>query len=110
MPRVQFEQTPDGPKAVGGTGPSIEETEVFLIQAARGAVQWEPHPLWGEKVLTPLSVPGITDQRLRDLDPFTYRSAEEMEKLLRAQVILGKYYNDLQCSGLHPDIYTAMDF
>jgi len=110
MPRVCFEQTPDGPKAIGGTGPSIEETEVFLMQAARGAVQWAPHPLWGEKVLTPVSVPGLTEQRLQELNPFTYRSAEEMEKLLRAQIILGKYYNDIQCPGLDPDIYTAMDF
>ncbi len=110
MPRVCFEQTPNGPRAIGGTGPSIEETEVFLIQAARGAVQWEPHPLWGEKVLAPVSVPGISPQRLQDLNPFTYRSLAEMEKLLRAQIILGKYYNDIQCSGIDPDIYTAMDF
>ncbi len=110
MPRVRFEQTPDGPKAIGGTGPSIEETEVFLIQAARDAVQWQPHPIWGEKVLAPLSVPGLTDQRLQELDPFTYRSREEMEKLLRAQIILGKHYNDIQCPGIDPDIYTAMDF
>ncbi len=109
MPRVRFEQTPKGPKAIGGTDPSIEETEVFLIQAARGAVQWAPHPFWGEKVLTPVSVPGISEQRLQKLNPFTYRSAEEMEKLLRAQIILGKYYNDIQCPGLDPDIYTAMD-
>ncbi len=110
MPRVRFEQTPDGPRAIGGTGPSMEETEVFLIQAARGAVRWTPHPIWGEKVLAPLSVPGITDQRLQELNPFTYRSPTEMERLLHAQVILGKYYNDIQCPGLHPDIYTAMDF
>ncbi len=110
MPRVRFEQTPDGPKAIGGTGPSIEETEVFLIQAARGAVEWEPHPIWGEKVLVPIAVPGISAQRLRELNPFTYRSLAEMERLLRAQITLGKYYNDLQCPGIDPDIYTAMDF
>jgi len=107
MPRVRFEQTPKGPKAIGGTDPSIEETEVFLIQAARGAVQWAPHPFWGEKVLTPVSVPGISEQRLQKLNPFTYRSAEEMEKLLRAQIILGKYYNDIQCPGLDPDTYRS---
>jgi len=110
MPRVRFEQTPDGPKAIGGTGPSLEETEVFLIQAARGAVQWQPHPLWGEKVLVPVSVPGITDQRLLELNPFTYRTTAEMEKLLHAQIVLSKYYNDIQCPGLDLDIYTAMDF
>lgn len=110
MPTVKFEQTGQGPKPIGGAGPSIEETALFLIQAARGAVQWQPHPVWGDKVLVPSSIPGITPERLAQFDPFTYRSRQEMERLLRAQILLGKYYNDIQCPGLRAEIHEAMDF
>ena len=97
-------------RPVGGTGPTIEETELFLFQAARGAVKYEPHPIWGEKVLVPVEVPGIPKERLKELNPFTYRSREEMEKALRAQIELSKYYLSKQCPGLLPEIEKAMDF
>jgi len=33
------------PKPVGGTNPTIEETELFLLQAVRETVDYEPHPV-----------------------------------------------------------------
>ena len=97
-------------KPVGGTGPSIEETELFLLQAARGAVEYKPHPIWGEKVLVPASVEGLPAGRLKELDPFTYRTMEEMRSLLRVQIKISKMHLDKQCPGLPPEIYNAMDF
>lgn len=111
MPRSKLQKGPNGlPQPVGGTGPTIEETELFLLQAARGAVKYEPHPFWGEKVSVPAKVEGLPQGRLRQLNPFTYRSMEEMRELLRAQIIKSKYYLDQQCPRLPPEIYNAMDF
>ena len=110
MPVALFEERDGRRRPIGGADPAIEETELFLIQAARGAVQWQPHPIWREQVLVPAFVPGISPERLAELDPFSYHSHEEIERLLRAQIILGNYYNDIQCPGLVPEIYTAMDF
>jgi len=98
------------PKAVGGTRPSIEETELFLLQACRGAVKYKPHPVWGEKVLVPVEVPGIKPERLKQLDPTTYVSMEEFKALLKAQVEESKYWLDKNCPGLPKEIYHAMDF
>ena len=98
------------PKAVGGTRPSIEETELFLLQAVRGAVKYKPHPVWGEKVLVPAEVPGISQKRLRELDPTSYVSMEEFKRLLKAQIEESKYYLDKNCPGLPKEIYNAMDF
>jgi phosphoenolpyruvate carboxykinase (ATP) len=108
--KPKFEEISGKKKPVGGTGPTIEETELFLFQAARGAVEYEPHPVWGEKVLVPVKVEGITEERLRELNPFTYRSHDEMKKLLAAQVRTSKFFLDKQCPGLPREIYTAMDF
>ena len=109
-PKVLFEEMDGKKKPVGGTGPTIEETQLFLIQAPRGAVDYEPHPFWGEKVLVPIKVEGLPDQRLKELNPFTYRSAEEMEALLRQQIMLSKFYLKTQCAGLRKSILHAMDF
>jgi len=98
------------PKAVGGTRPTIEETELFLLQAVRGAVKYKPHPVWGEKVLVPAEVPGIKPERLRELEPTSYVSMEEFKNLLRAQIEESKYWLDKNCPGLPPEIYNAMDF
>ncbi len=111
VPRPIFKETPEGKiKPIDGTGPSIEETELFLIQAARGAVEYEPHPIWGDKVLVPVKVPGISEKRLKELNPFTYRSMDEMKKLLKIQIEVSKYYLNIQCKGLDSKIYNAMDF
>jgi phosphoenolpyruvate carboxykinase (ATP) len=110
IPRVVLREKQGRKRPVGGTEPSIEETELFLIQALRGAVKYEPHPIWGEKVLVPVEVEGLTKQRLAELNPFTYRSYEEMEALLQAQILLSKYYLARQCAGVDRDIYYAMDF
>lgn len=110
VPRAIFRMQKGKMRPVGGTGPTIEETELFLFQAARGAVKYEPHPIWGEKVLVPVEVPGIPKKRLEELNPFTYRSREEMKKALRAQIELSKYYLSKQCPGLLPEIEKAMDF
>lgn len=111
LPEPVFELTPDGVrKAVGGTRPTIEETEFFLLQAVRGAVEYEPHPIWGEKVLAPAKVEGMSEKRLRELNPFTYRSPEEMRRLLKAQIQLSKIYLKEQCLNLPIFIRDAMDF
>jgi len=110
VPRAIFTMQRGKMRPMGGTGPSIEETELFLFQAARGAVKYEPHPIWGDKVLVPVEVPGISKKRLAELNPFTYRSMDEMRKALRAQIEVSKYQLSLQCSGLLPEILSAMDF
>lgn len=110
VPRVVFEEVNGKKKPVGGTGPTIEETELFLFQAARGTVEWDPHPIWGERVLIPAKVPGLTDERLRALSPFTYRSLQEMRRLLGAQIETSKAALATQCPGLDPKIHDAMDF
>jgi len=110
LAKTLFEEVDGKKKPVGGTGPTIEETQVFLIQAARGAVDYGPHPLWGDKVLVPTRVEGLPEERLKQLDPFTYRTAEEMEALLRQQIAQSKYYLKAQCARLNKRILTAMDF
>jgi phosphoenolpyruvate carboxykinase (ATP) len=109
-PKTYFEEKDGRIRPVGGTGPTIEETELFLFQAARGAVKYEPHPIWGERVLVPIEVEGLPKERLEELNPFTYHSMDEMRKFLQAQIITSKYYLDKQCSGLADHIYRAMDF
>lgn len=110
MPRSKLKNGTDGiPKPVGGNGPSVEETEFFLLQAARKAVEYEPHPIWGKKVFVPVEIEGFSKERLEQLNPFTYRGMEEMCKLLRAQIIKSKYYLDLQCPGLPKVIYNSME-
>jgi len=98
------------PRPVGGTQPTIEETELFLLQAVRGAVKYKPHPVWGEKVLVPVDVPGISQERLKQLSPTTYLSMEEFKALLKAQIEESKYWLDKNCPGLPKEIYNAMDF
>jgi phosphoenolpyruvate carboxykinase (ATP) len=110
VPRAVFEERNGKKKPMGGTGPSIEETELFLHQAARGAVVYEPHPIWGNKVLVPVKVPGISDERLKELNPFTYHSVEEMRRMLRAQILQSKHELSTQCPGLSKRILSAMDF
>jgi len=98
------------PKAVGGERPTIEETELFILQAVRGAVRYKPHPVWGEKVLVPVEVPGIGEERLKQLDPTSYLDMSEFRRLLRAQIEVSKYWLDKNCPGLPREIYEAMDF
>ncbi len=98
------------PKAVGGERPTIEETELFILQAARGAVRYKPHPVWGEKVLIPSEVPGISEERLDQLDPTNYLEISEFKRLLKAQIEISKYYLDKNCPNLPREIYEAMDF
>ena len=49
-------------------------------------------------------------RRLKELNPFTYHSEEEMRRLLHSQVEMSKFYLDKQCEGLDRRIYQAMDF
>ncbi|MGC8752704.1 MAG: phosphoenolpyruvate carboxykinase (ATP) [Fervidicoccaceae archaeon] len=97
-------------KPIGGERPLIEETELFLLQAEREAVDWEPHPVWGEKVLVPKRVPGITDERLKQLNPLSYISMEEFRQLLKAQLEESKYNLTKLGLKLPPEIMNAMDF
>lgn len=110
LPKTKFEEIGGKIKPVGGTGPTIEETELFLFQAARGAVKYESHPLWGNKVMVPAEVEGLSRERLEELNPFHYRSSSEMKRLLKAQILVSKFYLDGQCPGLAKNIYNAMDF
>ena len=109
-PQTVFETANGKPKPVGGASPSIEETELFLFQAARGAVEYEPHPVWGEKVLVPVKVPGLSAERLGELSPTSSRDVEELRRMLRAQVDTSKMYLTEQCPGLDRKILHAMDF
>jgi phosphoenolpyruvate carboxykinase (ATP) len=105
-----FEEIGGRRKAVGGTGPSIEETELFILQAARGAVKYKPHPIWGEKVLVPDEVEGLPKSRLAELDPFTYRSRDEMIALLKMQVEATEEVFRKFIPGLDDSIFKAMRF
>ncbi len=97
-------------KPVGGTGPKIAETAVFLLQAARGAVRYEPHPFWGERVLVPVEVPGIPPERLRELNPFSHRSEDEMRKLTHQLIEQMEAVFAGQIPGLDPTIARAVRF
>ena len=110
IPKTRFQEIDGKIKPVGGTGPSIEETELFLFQAARGEVEYGPHPIWQEKVLVPKNVPGISSERLRELNPFNYHSIEEMKRLLGSQITMSKIFLSQQCTGLPDEIFNAMDF
>ena len=96
-------------KPLGGEGPSIKETELFLIQEARGVVKYEPHPIWGEKILVPVDVPGIPKKRLDEFNPFNFRSSEDMLKMLQIQLRKTKALFDKELEGLDEKIYHAMD-
>jgi len=110
VPKTQFEDKNGKKVPVGGTAPSIAETELFLYQAARGAVEYEPHPVWGNRVLVPVKVEGLPDQRLKELNPFTYNSLDEMKRLLHAQIKTSRFWLAKQCPGLSDEILNAMDF
>jgi hypothetical protein len=58
----------------------------------------------------PVKVEGIGEERLRELNPFTYRSMDEMRRLLKAQIQLSKIYLREQCPNLPTFILNAMDF
>jgi phosphoenolpyruvate carboxykinase (ATP) len=97
-------------RPIGGTCPTIEETELFILQAAREAVKYEPHPIWGEKVLVPVEIEGLSKERLKELYPTTHLPMDEIKRLLKVQILISKYHLDKQCSGLPNHIYNAMDF
>ena len=108
--KARFTEKDGKRRPVGGTGPSIEETELFLFQAARGAVAYEPHPIWGPRALVPVKVPGISESRLKELNPFTYQSVDEMKKLLRSKIQMSSAFLAQQCAGLDSEILNAAEF
>jgi len=110
IPKTRFKEISGKIKLVGGTGPSIEETELFLFQASRGEVEYGDHPIWGGKVLIPKNVPGISKERLRELNPFSYHSSEEMRRFLKSQIEVSKYFLLRQCPGLAENIFNSMGF
>ena len=73
-------------------------------------MEYAPHPIYGERVLVPVKVPGISEARLKEFDPFTHRSEDEMRKLLRVQNEMSKLYLAVQSPGLDDSILNAMDF
>lgn len=81
-----------------------------MIQAVRGAVKYEPHPIWGIRFLFLLRLGGISKDRFKELNPFTYRSMDEMKNLLKAQIALNKFYPDKQCPSLPDYRRDIMDF
>ena len=110
VPQPKIVEKDGALKIAGGTRPTIEETELFLLQASRGAVEWKPHPVWGEKVLVPKKVEGIRDERLRELEPTTHLTTEEFKRLLNAQITLSKLHLRRRCPRLPEYILNAMDF
>ncbi len=110
IPKTSFKLRHGKPTPVGGTSPTIEETELFLFQAAREVVKYEHHPVWGDRVLVPVEVPGISTERLAELSPTSSRDQEELEALLYVQVLMSKYTLHEQAPGLDREIYYAMDF
>lgn len=110
VPKARFRTEGSKMQPVGGTGPSIEETELFLVQAARDTVEYRPHEIWGSKVLIPVNVPGLSEDRLKQLDPFTYHSIEEMKKLTLAQITTSRFALNQQAPGLPEHILTSMDY
>jgi len=109
VPKTRFQEINGKIKPVGGTGPTIEETELFLFQAARGEIKYESHPLWGDKVLIPKNIPGVSPERLKELNPFNYHSKDEVKKLLDSQIKISKTFLSQQCPGLPAEIFNAMD-
>jgi len=109
VPKTRFKEVGGKVRPVGGTGPSIEETELFLFQAARGEVEYETHPIWKDKVLIPKSVPGVSPERLKELNPFNHHSIEEMKRFLTSQIKMSKTFLSQQCPGLAQEIFNAMD-
>lgn len=109
VPRPKLENRDGIPTAVGGTRPTIEETELFLLQALRDNVKYRPHPLWGDKVLIPIEVPGIPSKRLKELMPTTYLPFSEFKDLLNAQIHESKIWLRRNCPGLPIEILDAMD-
>jgi phosphoenolpyruvate carboxykinase (ATP) len=109
-PKPVFEIKNGKKKPKGGSGPSIKETELYILQEVRGLVTYEPHPIWGEKVLCPIEIPGVPKERLKELTPFSYRSMDEMHTLLKAQIAQTKKVFDTQVPGLKSEIYHALDF
>ena len=108
-PEVVFEWRRGKKRPIGGEGPSIEETELFLLQAARRAVKYEPHSLWRGRVMVPVEVPGLSLERLEELNPFHYRTMEEMRRLLQLQIKKAKGVFDARVRGLDAEIFHAMD-
>lgn len=110
IPKPKFKNIGTKIVPIGGTSPSIFETELFLIQSSREEVSYKPHPIWGDKVMVPVNVPGLSKKRLNELDPFNYRDLDEMKKLLRSQISSSKLALDVQSPDLPSEIYSSMDF
>lgn len=108
-PKPVFEEKSGTKKPIGGSGPSIVETEIFILQEARGLVKYGPHPLWGEKVMCPVEIPGLSHERIKELNPFTYRTLDEMKFLLNAQIDQTKKVFQKKIPELKPEIFNAMD-
>lgn len=105
-----FEEKGGVKRPVGGTGPTIVETALFLLQATRGAVKYKPHPFWGEKILVPVEVPGIPKERLAQLDPFNHRSEDEMRRLTYQLIERTEEVFAKEIPGLDKKIAYAMRF
>jgi len=73
-------------------------------------VEYEPHPFWGDKVLVPKKVPGLSDSRLKELKPTSYYSMKEFEELLRAEIEESKIWLKFNCPELPDEIINSMDF
>ncbi|MCS7103325.1 MAG: phosphoenolpyruvate carboxykinase (ATP), partial [Candidatus Korarchaeum sp.] len=110
VPEPLMEEVGGVLKVRGGSKPTIEEDEFFILQSSRGAVEYEPHPFWGEKVLVPKRVAGLDLRRLRELSPINYYSMSEFEELLRAEVEESKAWLKVNCPELPDEIVNSMDF
>ncbi|ACB07075.1 phosphoenolpyruvate carboxykinase (ATP) [Candidatus Korarchaeum cryptofilum] len=110
VPEPIFEESDGRIRVRGGSKPTIEEDELFILQSSRGVVEYEPHPFWGDKVLVPRKVPGLSDSRLKELKPTSYYSMKEFEELLRAEIEESKIWLRFNCPELPDEIVNSMDF
>ena len=74
------------------------------------AVEYGLHPIWGGKIYVLVAVEKLSKGRLKQQDPLTHLSMDEMREPLKVHIIKSKYYLNQQCSGLPDHIYNSMDF
>lgn len=63
-----------------------------------------------DDVIVPVEVPGLDSKRLDELNPFNYRTMEEMRMFLEIQITKVKEIFDTQVKGLDKNICKVMDF
>ena len=74
------------------------------------AVEYGPHPIWGGKISVLVAVEGLSKGRLKQQDPLTHHSMDEMRELLKAHINQEQALPEPAVPGLPGHIYNSMDF